>query len=203
MLCSVASTCSVSVRTATDVAARAGDALVGLQVTCQIRARTVTAVVSGSTLSLVPGWEAVTSQSATGIESGTHPDVEVSANYEPVFLSAIGIGTQQVIATARVPSPRLPSRRSGTSGEEDRRIEHRAPPVGRPSLSSSLICPRPRRFTLVRQSGEAPSHGDVRTAQNAGAPLPLSGLSANPRQRQCRQSSIGRLRVSRSETLWA
>ena len=53
------------VRTATDLAARAGDALVGLQVTCQVRAQTVTATVTGSTLSLVPGWEPVTVQSAT------------------------------------------------------------------------------------------------------------------------------------------
>lgn len=53
------------VRTATYLAARAGDSLAGLQVTCQIRADTVTAVVSGSTLSLVPGWEPVTTQTAT------------------------------------------------------------------------------------------------------------------------------------------
>ena len=53
------------VRTATDQAVRAGDALVGLHVTCQVRAQTVTATVSGSTLSLVPGWEPVTSQSAS------------------------------------------------------------------------------------------------------------------------------------------
>ena len=36
------------------------------------------------------------------IESGTDLVVEVSADYEPVFLSAIGIGTQHVAATARV-----------------------------------------------------------------------------------------------------
>ena len=53
------------VRTATDLAARAGDALAGLHVTCQVRAQAVTATVTGSTLSLVPGWEPVTSQSAT------------------------------------------------------------------------------------------------------------------------------------------
>lgn len=53
------------VRTATDLAGRAGDALDGLQVTCQVRAQTVTATVTGNTLSLVPGWEPVTIQSAT------------------------------------------------------------------------------------------------------------------------------------------
>lgn len=53
------------VRTATDLASRAGDSLAGLQVTCQIRANTVTATVTGSTLSLVPGWEPTTFQSAT------------------------------------------------------------------------------------------------------------------------------------------
>ncbi len=53
------------VLTATDLAARAGDSLAGLQVTCQISARTVTATVTGSTLSLVPGWEPVTTQTAT------------------------------------------------------------------------------------------------------------------------------------------
>lgn len=53
------------VRTATDLAARAGDALAGLQVSCRVRAQTVTATVTGSTLSLVPGWEPVTVQSAT------------------------------------------------------------------------------------------------------------------------------------------
>jgi hypothetical protein len=53
------------VRTATDLAARAGDALAGLHVTCQTQAQSVTATVSGSTLSLVPGWDPVTSQSAT------------------------------------------------------------------------------------------------------------------------------------------
>ena len=53
------------VRVATDLAARAGDSLAGVQVTCQIRAQTVTAVVTGNTLSLVPGWEPQTSQSAT------------------------------------------------------------------------------------------------------------------------------------------
>jgi Flp pilus assembly protein TadG len=36
------------------------------------------------------------------IESGTDLVVEVSADYEPVFLSAIGIGTQHVTAIARV-----------------------------------------------------------------------------------------------------
>jgi len=53
------------VRTATELASRAGDSLAGLRVTCQVRAQTVTAIVTGSTLSLVPGWEPVTSQSAT------------------------------------------------------------------------------------------------------------------------------------------
>lgn len=53
------------VRTATDLAARAGDALAGLHVTCLVRAGTVTATVTGSTLSLVPGWEPATTQSAT------------------------------------------------------------------------------------------------------------------------------------------
>ena len=36
------------------------------------------------------------------IESGTDLVVEVSADYEPVFLSSIGIGTQHVTAIARV-----------------------------------------------------------------------------------------------------
>lgn len=53
------------VRTATDLATRAGDSLAGLTVTCQVTAQTVTATVTGSTLSLVPGWEPVTTQSAT------------------------------------------------------------------------------------------------------------------------------------------
>ena len=53
------------VRVATELAARAGDSLAGVQVTCQFRAGTVTAVVTGNTLSLVPGWEPQTSQSAT------------------------------------------------------------------------------------------------------------------------------------------
>jgi Flp pilus assembly protein TadG len=53
------------VRTATDLAARAGDSLAGTQVTCQIGAHTVTATVTGNTLSLVPGWEPVTTQVAT------------------------------------------------------------------------------------------------------------------------------------------
>lgn len=53
------------VLTATDFAARAGDSLAGLQVTCQISAQTVTATVTGSTLSLVPGWEPATTQTAT------------------------------------------------------------------------------------------------------------------------------------------
>lgn len=53
------------VRTATDLASRAGDSLAGFQVTCQIGAHAVTATVTGSTLSLVPGWEPVTTQTAT------------------------------------------------------------------------------------------------------------------------------------------
>ncbi|MCB0912528.1 MAG: pilus assembly protein [Propionibacteriaceae bacterium] len=53
------------VHTATDLASRAGDSLAGLQVSCQIQARTVVATVTGSTLSLVPGWEPVTTQTAT------------------------------------------------------------------------------------------------------------------------------------------
>lgn len=53
------------VRTATDLASRAGDSLADVKVTCQIRADTVTAVVTGSTLSLVPGWEPATTQVAT------------------------------------------------------------------------------------------------------------------------------------------
>ena len=53
------------VRTATDLASRAGDSLAGLAVTCQIRAATVTATVTGNTLSLVPGWEPTTTQTAT------------------------------------------------------------------------------------------------------------------------------------------
>ena len=36
------------------------------------------------------------------IESGTDLVVDVTANYEPVFLSAIGIGTQNLTAAARV-----------------------------------------------------------------------------------------------------
>lgn len=36
------------------------------------------------------------------IESGTDLLVEVHAAYEPVFLSAFGVGTRQVTATARV-----------------------------------------------------------------------------------------------------
>ncbi|HRA77011.1 MAG TPA: pilus assembly protein, partial [Propionicimonas sp.] len=36
------------------------------------------------------------------IESGTDLVVEVTASYEPVFLSALGVGTRQVTATARV-----------------------------------------------------------------------------------------------------
>jgi Flp pilus assembly protein TadG len=36
------------------------------------------------------------------IESGTDLIVEVTAGYEPVFLSAFGVGTRQVHATARV-----------------------------------------------------------------------------------------------------
>lgn len=36
------------------------------------------------------------------IESGTDLVVDVTTDYEPVFLSAFGIGTQQVTATARV-----------------------------------------------------------------------------------------------------
>lgn len=58
-------TTSDCVRTATELAARAGDALAGLNVTCQLLAKAVTATVTGSTLSLVPGWEPVTTQSAT------------------------------------------------------------------------------------------------------------------------------------------
>jgi hypothetical protein len=53
------------VRTATDLATRAGDSLAGTQVSCQMHADTVTATVTGSTLSLVPGWEPTTTQSAT------------------------------------------------------------------------------------------------------------------------------------------
>lgn len=52
-------------RTATDLASRAGDALAGLHVTCQVGVGTVAATVTGSTLSLVPGWEPVTTQTAT------------------------------------------------------------------------------------------------------------------------------------------
>jgi len=36
------------------------------------------------------------------IESGTDLVVDVTTDYEPVFLSALGIGTQHVTATARV-----------------------------------------------------------------------------------------------------
>jgi len=36
------------------------------------------------------------------IESGTELVVDVTTDYEPVFLSAFGIGTQHVTATARV-----------------------------------------------------------------------------------------------------
>ena len=53
------------VRTATDLASRAGDSLAGITVTCQMGAQTVIAVVTGNTLSLVPGWEPATTQSAT------------------------------------------------------------------------------------------------------------------------------------------
>lgn len=53
------------VRTATDLAARAGDSLAGLTVTCQIGAQTATATVTGNTISLVPGWEPTTTQVAT------------------------------------------------------------------------------------------------------------------------------------------
>lgn len=53
------------VRTATDLASRAGDSLASLTVTCQIGAQAVTATVTGSTLSLVPGWEPATTQTAT------------------------------------------------------------------------------------------------------------------------------------------
>lgn len=53
------------VRTATDLASRAGDSLSGLTVTCQATAQTVTATVTGHTLSLVPGWEPTTTQTAT------------------------------------------------------------------------------------------------------------------------------------------
>ncbi len=53
------------VRTATDLASRAGDSLTGLTVTCKFGAQSVTATVTGSTLSLVPGWEPFTTQTAT------------------------------------------------------------------------------------------------------------------------------------------
>jgi hypothetical protein len=53
------------VRVAVELADRAGDSLAGVQVTCHLRAGTVTATVTGNTLSLVPGWEPETSQSAT------------------------------------------------------------------------------------------------------------------------------------------
>ena len=53
------------VRTATDLASRADDSLAGLTVTCEFGAQSVTATVTGSTLSLVPGWEPVTTQTAT------------------------------------------------------------------------------------------------------------------------------------------
>jgi len=53
------------VRTATDLASRAGDSLAGLTVTCQIHTDTVTAVVTGNTISLVPAWEPTTTQTAT------------------------------------------------------------------------------------------------------------------------------------------
>lgn len=53
------------VRTATDLASRAGDSLAGIAVTCQVRAQVVVATVTGHTLSLVPGWEPVTTQTAT------------------------------------------------------------------------------------------------------------------------------------------
>jgi len=36
------------------------------------------------------------------IESGTDLVVDVTASYEPVFLSVLGVGTRQVTATARV-----------------------------------------------------------------------------------------------------
>jgi hypothetical protein len=58
-------TTSDCVRTATDLAARAGDSLAGVQVHCQIGAQSVTATVTGATLSLVPGWEPMTTQTAT------------------------------------------------------------------------------------------------------------------------------------------
>lgn len=53
------------IQTGTDLARRAGDSLTGLSVTCQLTATTVTATVTGTTLSLVPGWEPRTAQTAT------------------------------------------------------------------------------------------------------------------------------------------
>lgn len=43
-------------RAAQDMAARVGDALSDLRVSCSLTATTATATVSGSVLSLVPGW---------------------------------------------------------------------------------------------------------------------------------------------------
>ena len=53
------------VEVGTDLARRAGDSLANPRVTCRITATTVTATVSGDTLSLVPGWEPHTAQTAT------------------------------------------------------------------------------------------------------------------------------------------
>ncbi|MCC6497182.1 MAG: pilus assembly protein [Propionibacteriaceae bacterium] len=53
------------VQTGTNLATRAGDSLAGITVTCRRTATTVTATVTGATLSLVPGWEPVTTQTAT------------------------------------------------------------------------------------------------------------------------------------------
>ena len=51
--------------TAADLAGKAGDALGGATITCAQSGDTVTATVSGSVLSLVPGWTPHVSQSAT------------------------------------------------------------------------------------------------------------------------------------------
>ena len=49
---------------AAELAARIGDALSGLQISCQRTATTATATVTGDVLSVVPGWRATVTQSA-------------------------------------------------------------------------------------------------------------------------------------------
>ena len=50
---------------ASDLLARVGDALQGATVSCVRTTTTMTATVSGTTLSLVPGWSPTVSQTAT------------------------------------------------------------------------------------------------------------------------------------------